>query len=109
MSETGCPGIPPFPESNSDARGRATGFFHVEKMGNIWWFIDPAGSGFYAVGTDHINFNGHPCEKLGYSPYQVSNMTRYGGIEAWADSTLSRLKSWGFNTVSYTHLTLPTN
>jgi len=104
LRESGCSGIPPFPaQGNPEVRGRETGFFHVEKLGNVWWLIEPAGHGFFAVGTDHINFDGHPCEKLGYSPYQVNNMATYGGIESWADSTLSRLKTWGFNTLPWGH------
>jgi agarase len=88
-----CPGI----------RGTPTGFFHAEEIEGVWWLVTPRGRGFFAVGTDHVNFEGHPCEKLGYAPYKVNNVAKYGGIEPWVDSTVTRLKSWGFNTLGWGH------
>ena len=78
--------------------GKATGYFHVEQLGGRWWLITPKGEGFYAVGTDHANFNAHWCEKLGYAPYHKNCVEKYNGSEeAWAQSTSGRLKSWNFN------------
>ena len=78
-------------------KGKATGFFHVEQIGERWWTIDPAGNAFFIIGTDHANYNCHWCEKLGYAPYHRNCEKRYGSEEKWADSTLARLKAWGFN------------
>jgi len=79
-------------------KGKQTGFFHVEKIGKRWWCIDPSGSAFYAVGTDHVNYNVHWCEALGYAPYAVNIRKRYNNDEsAWAKSSTDRLKDWGFN------------
>lgn len=50
-------------------KGKATGFFHVEYLGNRWWFITPEGNAYFML-------------ELG-----------------WADrpEQAPRLKSWGFN------------
>ncbi|MCX7600011.1 MAG: beta-galactosidase, partial [Armatimonadetes bacterium] len=80
-------------------RGQATGFFHVEKHGDIWWLIAPNGEGFYAIGTDHCRFSGHWCEKLGYAPYERVTREKYGTPEKWAEEATRRLKSWNFNLI----------
>lgn len=38
----------------SGTRVKATGFFRVEKIDNIWWFIDPEGCRFYSTGATGI-------------------------------------------------------
>jgi hypothetical protein len=35
-------------------KAKATGFFRVEKIDGIWWFIDPEGCMFYSTGTTGI-------------------------------------------------------
>lgn len=81
----------------SGVRGEKTGFFHVEKRGETWWAIDPLGRGFVPLGVDHVKYQGHHCETLGYHPHEKRNDDKYGGHEAWAEETLQRLESWGFN------------
>jgi hypothetical protein len=83
--------------------GRRTGFFHTEKQNDTWWLIDPDGRGFYAVGTDHINYRGHWCQQLGYAPYGRNVAEKYGSEEKWADATAERLRDWGFNTLPAGH------
>ncbi|HEX2999209.1 MAG TPA: beta-galactosidase, partial [Armatimonadota bacterium] len=80
-------------------RGKRTGFFHVERKDGRWWVIDPAGEAFYIVGTDHVNYNGMNCEKLGYSPYHRNVAQKYGSDEKWAANATARLKQWGFNSL----------
>jgi len=84
-------------------RGRRTGFFHPEKHGDTWWLIDPNGWGFFAVGTDHVTYRGHWCEKLGYAPYGRIAEKKYGSEENWAKATAERLHRWGFNTLAAGH------
>ncbi|HIE09947.1 MAG TPA: DUF4861 domain-containing protein, partial [Armatimonadetes bacterium] len=84
-------------------KGERTGFFHVERIGDKWWVIDPNGNGFFAIGTDHVRFTGHWCEKLGYSPYHRNNLEKYGTEERWAEATVRRLLRWGFNLLSAGH------
>lgn len=80
-------------------RGKRTGFFHVEQIAGRWWIIDPQGRLFYAVGTDHVNYHVHWCEKLGYAPYHRSVAAKFGSEERWAADAVARLKRWGFNTL----------
>jgi len=77
--------------------GKKTGFFHVERQGDIWWAIDPQGRGFVPLGVDHATFGGHWCEKLGYAPYGQKNAAKYSKPEVWEEETLGRLRGWGFN------------
>jgi len=91
---------PPYSSrGTTSVRSKATGFFRVEKLGGVWWAIDPAGNGFFFVGTDHANYQVHWCEKLGYAPYHRNCAKRYGSEENWAESTLARLRDWGFNSL----------
>lgn len=84
-------------------RGQKTGFFHVEQHGDTWWLIDPNGLGFYIVGTDHINYNAHWCQKLGYAPHHRFVEQKYGSEEKWAEAVAERLRSWGFNSLPAGH------
>lgn len=84
-------------------RSRATGFFHVAKSWGRWWLYTPQGEAFYIIGTDHVNYRGHWCEKLGYSPYHRVVQRQFGSEEAWAQDTLAKLKAWGFNTLTAGH------
>jgi len=80
-------------------KGKRTGFFHAERIDDKWWVIDPAGSAFYIIGTDHVNYNVHSCEKLGYAPYHRNCERIYGTEEKWADTNVARLRRWGFNSL----------
>ncbi len=92
-----------FPEyralQKTKIRGKATGFFHTEKIGDTWWIIDPRGHVFYIIGTDHVNYYVMWCQSLGYAPYHKNCQEKYGSVQAWADSTVKRLLSWGFNSL----------
>ena len=81
----------------------ATGFFRTQEIDGAWWLIDPEGRGFFVIGTDHANYEGQWCEALGYAPYRRNCEQKYGSIDAWSNSTVSRLLSWGFNAVAARH------
>lgn len=90
------------PYSVAGGRGelvdRATGFFYVKQNSDgRWWAIDPTGHPVVLLGVDHITFNGHWCEQLGYAPYGRKNRAKYSAVEVWEEETLARLKQWGFN------------
>ncbi|HEX2951701.1 MAG TPA: beta-galactosidase [Armatimonadota bacterium] len=90
--------IRPYTSKESTVRiGKKTGFFHVEQINNHWWMIDPNGQPFYAVSTDHANYYGHMCEKLGYAPYHKNVLSLYPTEADWVKSTADRLHAWGFN------------
>ncbi len=106
----GVAGPPKLPEPPAYARppmsairSKATGFFRVEKIGPRWWVMDPKGHAFYVVGTDHVNYNAHWCEKLGYAPYSRNVQAKFGSEDKWAASAVERLKAWGFNTLGAGH------
>lgn len=80
--------------------GEKTGFFRVEKQGDQWFAIDPAGRGFLPLGVDHVCFEVHYCESLGYAPYHKKNLEKYPNREAWEVETLDRLEKWGFNMIA---------
>ena len=80
-----------------DVTGKKAGLFHVEQRGETWWVIDPLGRGFVPLGVDHVRYNGHWCETLGYAPHQRKNDKKYASREQWTAETLGRLKAWGFN------------
>ena len=82
---------------------QGTGFFRVEEIDGVWWFIDPEGRFFFALGTDHTSYFVHWCEKLGYAPYHENMKKRHGSEQAWAQETLQRLKSWNFNILAANH------
>ncbi|NLX22888.1 MAG: hypothetical protein GXY55_14645 [Phycisphaerae bacterium] len=81
----------------------APGFFRVHEADGRWWLIDPVGRAFYAVGTDHILYQGHGCERLGYAPYGRAATAKYGSQEPWTIATMQRLVDWGFNTLAASH------
>ena len=82
----------------SGLSGKKTGFFYVEQLDGRWWCIDPTGAAFFAIGTDHVNYNVHWCEALGYAPYAQNIRKKYNNDEsAWAKSATDRLKRWNFN------------
>jgi hypothetical protein len=73
---------------------KATGHFRVEKLGNRWWFCTPEGHGFFMEGVyDVIAATDKTLGPATKSKYGDSNGP------AWAEATLERLKSWGFNTL----------
>ena len=94
------PAFPAFAMDNTVAgiKESATGFFNVaRKPDGRWWAIDPLGRGVVLLGVDHVTFNGHWCEKLGYCPHGRKNEKKYSGRPQWEEETLARLKAWGFN------------
>ncbi len=91
--------FPPFGSSpvSQERPGRATGFFRTEAGGDTWWLVDPNGRRTLSIGTDHVKYEGHWCEALGFAPYHRSAVRRYGSAEAWAREATRRLRAWNFN------------
>jgi hypothetical protein len=80
-----------------EVKEQATGFFRVvQKPDGRWWAIDPFGRGIVLLGVDHVTFQGHWCEKLGYCPHGKKNEKKYTDHAEWESETLGRLKAWGF-------------
>ncbi len=107
-------------------QAKATGFFHVEKIDDHWWIIDPEGHYFFSTGADVMTpwmgtrttdrdgvFTALPPSNLrppsfrGNQGATVSfytwNLLRRFGEDwqnAWVDFTLRRMDAWGLNTIA---------
>ena len=71
----------------------ATGYFHVEKLSNQWWYCTPLGNAFFEEGV-------YVVSNAATSGYQTKIVSKYGGGMAWVVPTLNRIKGWGFNTLA---------
>jgi len=71
-------------DNNDNSEFIATGFFHLEQKDDIWWFIDPDGEKFYSLGIAYV----------------LPGDFFYGNITEWAETTRTRLETWGFNTLN---------
>jgi len=71
-------------------REQATGFFHVQKIGNRWWGIDPEGYRYINVALNSIN--------VGKSDRnQKALIEKFGSEDRWIQQTISALHQNGFN------------
>ncbi|MDA1138762.1 MAG: hypothetical protein O3B01_09290 [Planctomycetota bacterium] len=95
--------IPAWQSRPGEGITEGPGYFSTVQHDGRWWMVDPEGKPFFIVGTDHANYRVHWCEKLGYAPYNRNVEAKYGGEEKWAESTMQRLKDWGFNTLAANH------
>ncbi len=67
---------------------KATGYFHVEKINNRWWFCTPEGHGFWMEGVFDLD------------PSQNAR-AKYGNTDmTWGPQQVRRIKSWGFNSIA---------
>lgn len=76
----------------------AAGPVRIEKRTNGWWWVGPDSRPFFSVGACVVSSwdsrENHDPENPGYSVWKV-----HPTPEAWAEVTLGRLRSWGFNTL----------
>jgi len=79
--------------------GRASGYFRVEQIDGIWWFVDPDGGLFLSKGVDAVNFDHDSIQHTNRFPYREACQRKYGSREAWRAAASQRLLSWGFNTL----------
>lgn len=75
---------------NSNLKEKATGFFHVKKIGNRWWGIDPEGYQYVNVALNSITAKGSEGMKKALQE-------KYGGKENWMKETIALLHEHGFN------------
>ncbi len=77
----------------------ATGFFHIAFVGHRWWLVDPSGHPFYSSGIDHVTASPDTDETTQVCPYCQAVAAHYPSWDAWADTQITRLRTWGFNTL----------
>ena len=73
-----------------ERRVRATGFFHVIKIGDRWWGVDPEGYLYINVALNSISMR-----KSERNEKAVSE--KFGSAEKWIGKTLGILEEPGFN------------
>ncbi|MDR3688176.1 MAG: hypothetical protein P4L46_02270 [Fimbriimonas sp.] len=70
--------------------------FTVHRPGAAWSFVDPAGRSFWSYGVDCVDTGTSRTSFKKSNPSYASYRLFVSNSE-WVDDTLSRLKSWGFN------------
>lgn len=79
----------------------ASGFFRLGvSPGGRDVLFDGDNRPFFVRGVDHVQFKGHWCAALKTFPNGDWNRKHYASEEEWRKETLSRLREWGFNTLS---------
>jgi hypothetical protein len=74
----------------TERRGKATGFFHVERSGDRWWLVDPGGCLFLHVAVNSVG--------PGRTPTSTAALKKeFGTPAAWAERETQRLRDAGFN------------
>jgi len=79
-----------------DTQANATGFFRVEQIDGVWWFVNPLGHLFLSTGCNGTGgFGGGPRAGAGGQPGGAAP----GAVQTAAVlRTARRLDSWGMNT-----------
>lgn len=75
----------------TDLKGKATGFFHTEKLGGRWMLVDPAGGAFISVGINAIGLE--PPEN------PAAFRAKFGDKTNWARVTSQALAGLSVNTL----------
>ncbi|ABE39649.1 Agarase [Rhodopseudomonas palustris BisB5] len=83
----------------ADRKAKATGFFRVEPIDGVWWFVDPDGGRFLSKGVTAVNFDHDNIKDTERHPYREACLRKYGSRDAWRGAAAGRLASWGFNTL----------
>ncbi len=89
-SVAGAGTAPPFP---------ATGYFSTGTLDGRSFLVTPTGEPFYSSGIDHVTPSGTVTQVSGTCPYCEAVATQYGSTTAWVTATVTRLRSWGFNSL----------
>lgn len=74
-----------------DRWGTVTGFFHVQKIGERWWLIDPDGHPFLHVGVNSVSFIGafDPAAQAADAT-DLLHQNGFNGVGAWSATPLLR-------------------
>lgn len=68
----------------------STGFFHVKKIGNRWWGIDPLGYRFINIALNSLSTGKSDST-------QKAMVDKFGTKENWMKETIKLLQETGFN------------
>jgi hypothetical protein len=75
----------------TELKGKKTGFFHLEEIGNRWWFVDPDGYAYICLAVNHIM-----ADTLREPYNEHVFVEKYGNTEAFHLNVGKDLRSWGF-------------
>lgn len=75
---------------NTNFREKATGFFHVKKIGDRWWGIDPEGYRYINIALNSLNTGKSDSTK-------IALVEKFGTEENWMKETIQLLQKIGFN------------
>jgi len=75
---------------NRNMKTEATGFFHVKKIGDRWWCIDP--DGYY-----YVNMALNSIRPGTSARNEQALMDKFGTKENWILKTIEMLQDYGFN------------
>ena len=78
---------------------RASGYFRVEQIEGVWWFVDPDGGRFLSKGVNTVKFKQDKIRNSERIPYADACRKKYGSEAAWRAAAAKRLADWGFNTL----------
>src|SRR5262245_46065413 len=73
-------------------------FFRAAKQDRVWWLITPEGKAFFSLGVDVVD-KGQTRAKYRANRPEYAAHRYYPNDAAWAQSALTRLQNWGFNTL----------
>ncbi len=68
----------------------ATGFFHVKKIGDRWWGVDPKGYAYFNISLNSITIGKSERNKAAWKE-------KFGSKENWIKETVRMLQNNGFN------------
>ena len=83
-------GLSPYGGALNQRTNDSTGFFHVKKIGDRWWGIDPLGYQYFNIALNTIKPGNSKRNKAALKE-------KFGSEKVWMDSTLQLLQSNGFN------------
>lgn len=79
--------------TNSTIGGKATGFFHVERIAGRFYVIDPIGNPFFAVGVNGLNTGDTQNQK-------DVVLDKFGSTDKYWNSITKSLRNIGVNTAT---------
>ena len=74
----------------TDMKFESTGFFHVRRIDNRWWAVDPEGCLFLHVAVNSINMGKSSGNQKAFNE-------KYRTPETWMNETNKLLHKYGFN------------
>ncbi len=74
-----------------------TGAFRVEELCGRWWMVTPDGHPTLSLGVNTTQPAGSTDQVTGGNLYAETVADLYGSSDAWAEATVDRLATWGFN------------